>query len=125
MIDQAVGLFRRRILGAFTYSAQGLRACFVNEEAFRVEVVLACLLIPLGLWLGPSPAEKALLVGSVILVLIVELLNSGIECAIDRISTEHAELSGRAKDQGSAAVLLSMMTVVLVWFLILVLPRIA
>lgn len=125
MIDQAVGLFRRRIIGAFTYSAQGLRACFANEEAFRVEVVLASLLLPLGLWLGPTPAEKALLVGSVILVLIVELLNSGIECAIDRISKEPAELSGRAKDQGSAAVLLSMLTVVLVWFLILVFPHIA
>ena len=125
MIDQAAGLFRRRIIGAFSYSAQGIRACFHNEEAFRVEVALAFFLIPIGLWLGPSGVDKALLVSSVVLVLIVELLNSAVECAIDRISSDFSELAGRAKDQGSAAVFISMMLVLVVWFLVLVYPHIA
>lgn len=122
MIEQTVGLLRRRILGAFIYSARGLKASFVHEEAFRVEIFLAAFLLPLGLWLGETPAERALLSGSIMVVLIVELLNSAIESAIDRIGTEIAELSGRAKDQGSAAVMLANFTVVAVWSLVLM-PR--
>ena len=119
MIETAAGILQRRILGALTYSCKGLRACYVHEEAFRVEVYLAMIMVPLGLWLGSTPVEKALLVGSVVLVLIVELLNSAVEAAIDRIGTEFAELSGRAKDQGSAAVLLAILVMVVVWGLVL------
>lgn len=113
------GLLRRRLVDAFLYSLRGLKACYRYEEAFRVEVALGLVLIPLGLWLGENSAEKAILAASVLLVMIVELLNSAVEAAIDRISLEHAELSGRAKDLGSAAVLLSMAVVVLVWALLL------
>lgn len=118
MIEQAVGVLRRRILGSLTYSMQGLKACFENEEAFRVEVLFAVFLVPLGFWLGDTPIEQLLLVGSVLLVLIVELLNSAVEAVVDRIGTEFSELSGRAKDQGSAAVLLSLAMLALTWVLI-------
>lgn len=121
MIRQVRGLLVRRLVGALGYSMKGLRACFVNEEAFRVEVALAVILIPLGILLGSDGVEKALLTGSVVIVLIVELLNSAVEAAIDRIGPERSELSGRAKDQGSAAVLLSMMLVVIVWSALLIL----
>jgi diacylglycerol kinase (ATP) len=108
-----------RLFRAFGYSFQGLRAAFVNEAAFRQEVILAIVFIPLGLWLGATGLERALLVGSVLLVMIVELLNSAIEAVVDRLGDEHHELSGRAKDIGSAAVLLSLVNVVAVWILIL------
>ncbi|MFA5631161.1 MAG: diacylglycerol kinase [Porticoccaceae bacterium] len=113
------GLLRRRLVNALGYSLRGLRACYRYEEAFRVEVALAVVLVPLGLWLGDGAVEKALLVGSVMMVMIVELLNSAVEAAIDRIGLEHAELSGRAKDLGSAAVFMSMWLVALVWGLLL------
>jgi diacylglycerol kinase (ATP) len=108
----------RRIFNAFLFSMAGLRAAWVNEAAFRQECVLAFLLTPLGVWLGRNAVEHALLIGSLLLVLIVELLNSGIEAAIDRISSERHRLSGRAKDLGSAAVFVALAMVFLVWGLI-------
>ncbi len=109
----------KRIVNAFFYSVHGLRACMKTEEAFRQEVIVAAILIPLGLWLGISPAEKALLAGSILLILIVEILNSAIERAIDRISFERHELSKEAKDMGSAAVMLSILLAALCWAVIL------
>ncbi len=111
-------LFQRRILKSCRYSLQGLRATFQGEEAFRVEVVLALFLVPLGLFLGETGVEKSLLAGSVFLVLIVEIINSAIESVVDRFGQEQHELAGRAKDQGSAAVLMALLLVVLVWGLI-------
>jgi Diacylglycerol kinase len=108
-----------RLLRAFGYSLQGFRAAFENEAAFRQEVLLSLVLIPLGLWLGETGLERALLAGSVLLVPIVELLNSGIEAIVDRLGEERHELSGRAKDVGSAAVLLALFNVLAVWTLIL------
>jgi len=108
-----------RIQRAFGYSLQGLRAALRHEAAFRQELMLAVLLLPLGLWLGEGGVEKALLAGSWILVLIVELLNSAIEATVDRFGPEHHDLSGRAKDIGSAAVMLSIGLAMLVWALIL------
>lgn len=113
------GILYRRLVCALRFSLQGLAACFRHEEAFRMELALALVLVPLGFWLGDSGVEVALLVGVLLLVLIVELLNSAVEAAIDRISHEHSELAGRAKDLGSAAVLMSMALVVLVWGAIL------
>ena len=104
-----------RLLFATRHSAAGLAAAWRHESAFRQELMLAVLLVPAGLWLGRSWVERALLVGSVLLVLIVELLNSGIEAAIDRISLELHELSGRAKDYGSAAVLLALLLCGGIW----------
>src|SRR5210317_1690045 len=93
-----------RILKASVYSWQGLRAAWRHEAAFRQEALLALLLIPLGLYLGEGGVEKALLVSSVLLLPLVELLNSGLEAIVDRCGEEHHELAGRAKDMGSAAV---------------------
>jgi len=112
----------RRLVKAFGFSMQGLRACFQVEEAFRQEVLLLIPLLPLGLWLGETPVERALLVGSLLLVPIVELLNSAIEANVDRVGFERHELSGRAKDIASAAVFLSIVLAVVTWALIL-LPR--
>ena len=108
-----------RLIKAFGYSFHGLRAAFANEAAFRQEVILSIVLIPLGLWLGATGLERAMLAGSVLLVMIVELLNSGIEAVVDRLGDERHELSGRAKDVGSAAVLLALINVLAVWALIL------
>ena len=109
----------KRVINATIYSAQGFRAAYSHEEAFRQELFLALVLIPAGLWLGDSGLEKAALVGVLFIVLIVELLNSGIEATVDRIGLEHHELSKRAKDIGSAAVFLALLNVVVVWGLIL------
>ncbi len=108
----------RRILNAFKYSMHGFAACFKTEEAFQQEAVLALFMIPGGFWLGETPVEKILLVGTVMIVLMVELLNTGIERAIDRISFEKHELSKDAKDMGSAAVFLSLVMAGLCWVLI-------
>ena len=108
-----------RFVKAAQYSWLGLRACYVNEEAFRQELVLFFLLAPIGFWLGDTGLEKAILVASLVLVIIVELLNSAIEAVVDRIGTEQHELSGRAKDIGSAAVLMAMLNVVVCWTFIL------
>jgi diacylglycerol kinase (ATP) len=108
-----------RLLRATKYSLAGLRGAFASEAAFRLEVALAVVLLPLGLWLGKTRVEKALLVASVLLVLIVELLNTAIEAAVDRIGSEHHVLSGRAKDVGSAAVLVTLVLAATVWGLVL------
>ncbi|RMG34726.1 MAG: diacylglycerol kinase [Gammaproteobacteria bacterium] len=111
------GLLRAwRALG---YSLKGLRSCFKHESAFRQEVAIALVVLPLGLWLGEGGVEKALLAGSWLLVLIVELLNSAIEAAVDRFGPEHNELVGRAKDIGSAAVFIAILQALLMWGLIL------
>ena len=109
----------RRIGKAFFYSMDGLAAAFRHEHAFRQEVFIAVVLIPLALWLPASGIGKALMIGSVLLVLIVELLNSALEAVVDRISSENHELAKRAKDMGSAAVMLSLMVVAIVWGFVL------
>ena len=108
-----------RIIKAFGYSAKGFVACYRNEAAFRQEVAASVILVPLGLWLGGDGVERALLVGSWLLVLVVELINSGIEAIVDRIGPERHELSGRAKDIGSATVLLAITISALTWGLVL------
>lgn len=108
----------RRILNATSYSVAGLAAAWRSEAAFRQELLLAVVLVPTGLWLGRTAVERALLVGSCLLVLAVELLNSALEAAVDRIGEEQHPLSGRAKDLGSAAVLVSLVLVLVVWSLI-------
>ncbi len=108
-----------RIIKATGYSLAGLSSAFRHEAAFRQETALALVMIPAGFWLGDGPVEKALLVASVLLVLIVELLNSAVEAIVDRIGPDRHELSGRAKDQGSAAVLLALLTAAVVWGLLL------
>lgn len=109
----------RHVIQAGEYSLKGLKAALAHEEAFRLELMTVAVLLPLGLWLGSSGAEKALMAGSLLLVLIVELLNSALEAIVDRVGTEFHPLSGRAKDLGSAAVMLSLLHVVLVWTLVL------
>lgn len=109
----------RRLINAAGYSAAGLRAAFRHEDAFRQEVVAAVVLIPLALWLGNSGSERALLCFSVLAVLIVELVNSAIEATVDRISLENHQLAKRAKDIGSAAVMVALFNALLVWMLVL------
>jgi diacylglycerol kinase (ATP) len=109
----------RRILNALFYSFDGLRAAFKHEDAFRQEVLLAAVLIPIALLLPVSGLGKALMIAAVLMVLVVELLNSAIEAAVDRISLESHRLAKRAKDIGSAAVFLSLVNVAAVWLLIL------
>ena len=108
-----------RLFKATIYSIQGLKAAFKNEAAFRLELFLSIFLVPAGLWIGENGTERALLVGSLLLVLAIELLNSGIEAIVDRFGGELHELSGRAKDVGSAAVLISLVNVILIWSLVL------
>ncbi len=108
-----------RIISAFHNSIKGFKGCWKNEAAFRQEVMGCIVLVPLGLYLGDGGVEKALLVSVCFLVLIVEILNSGIEAVVDRIGTEHHELSGLAKDLGSAAVFLSLTLVGIIWVLVL------
>ena len=108
----------RRIWNAFSYSLSGLRAAYRNEDAFRQESLLATLLIPVALMLPATGVGKALMIGSVLVVLIVELLNSAVEAAIDRISLERHRLSKRAKDIGSAAVLVALINVLATWSLV-------
>jgi diacylglycerol kinase (ATP) len=108
-----------RVINAFGYSMKGLRAALINEAAFRQELLLFIVMTPLALWLGSNGIERALLIGSLFLVLIVELLNSAIEVIVDRVGSEFHELSGRAKDIGSAAVLLSLVNVAVIWLLVL------
>lgn len=108
-----------RLWNAFGYSLAGFRAAYKHEDAFRQEVWLAIVLIPLALWLPVTLIAKALMVGSVLLVIIVELLNSAIEATVDRISLENHDLAKRAKDIGSSAVLVSLANVIVVWALVL------
>jgi len=116
----ATGL--RRILNAARYSLAGVAAAARHEAAFRQELLLAAVLVPLGLWLGADGVERALLAGSVLLVLVVELLNSAIEAVVDRVSLEDHDLAKRAKDYGSAAVMAALGLAGAVW-LVLLLPR--
>src|SRR5262245_22575316 len=109
----------RRVWNAIGYSVHGFMSAFRHEEAFRQEVLLAMVLIPVALVLDVGGAGKALMVGSVLLVLIVELLNSAVEAAVDRISLDRHNLAKRAKDIGSAAVFLSLINVAAVWALVL------
>jgi diacylglycerol kinase (ATP) len=109
----------RRIYNAALYSLDGLREAYAHEDAFRQEVLLAVVLIPLALALDTSAAAKAMMIGSVLLVLIVELLNSAVEATVDRISLEDHRLAKRAKDIGSAAVLVSLLAFATVWGLLL------
>ena len=109
----------RRVWNAMFYSIEGLKAAYRHEDAFRQEVLLAVLLIPLALFLPASGLGKAMMIASVLLVLIVELLNSAVEATVDRVSLEHHRLAKRAKDIGSAAVMMSLANVVAVWLLVL------
>ncbi|MCC7634658.1 diacylglycerol kinase [Stenotrophomonas rhizophila] len=109
----------RRILMAAVWSWQGLRAAWLHESSFRLEVYLLVVLAPLALWLGQSPVERALMIGSLLLVLAMELANSAIEAVIERYGSEFHELAGRAKDMGSAAVFVLMVNVLVCWGLVL------
>jgi diacylglycerol kinase (ATP) len=114
------GLFDlRRVWRAAGYSATGLKAALKFEPAFRQEIALFIVLAPLGFWLGRDGVERSLLIASLVLVLVVELLNSAIEAAVNRMGEQPHALSGRAKDLASAAVFVSMLLVVLVWTLVL------
>ena len=108
----------RHIRNAVIYSWAGLKAAWDNEMAFRTEIIVIALLMPFGIWMGETAVQWALLIGSSMLVLITELLNSAVEKVVDRISTEHHILSKQAKDLGSAAAAVSMLTAVTVWGLI-------
>jgi diacylglycerol kinase (ATP) len=109
----------KQIYKALIWSYKGLRAGWTYEASFRLEVYLCLVFFPLGLWLGRNGVEKALLCGSLLLVLSMELINSAVEAVVDKVSPEFSELAGRAKDLGSAAVFLLMMNVLLCWGLLL------
>jgi diacylglycerol kinase (ATP) len=109
----------RRIWNAMLYSFDGFAAAFTHEDAFRQEAFLALILIPCAVYLPASGAGKALMIASVLLVMVVELLNSGIEAVTDRVSLEDHALAKRAKDLGSAAVMLSLINVPVVWLLVI------
>ena len=109
----------KRLINAFGYSMQGFKAAYKHEEAFRQELLVLAIAIPLGIWVGDGAVEVILLIGSILLLLVVELLNSAVEATVDRFGGEHHELSGRAKDMGSAAVLVMSITAAMVWLLIL------
>jgi len=108
-----------RVLRAMSSSVRGLTGAFRDEAAFRQELGLAVIVIPLGLWLGHGGVERALLIGPMLLILIVELLNSAIEATVDRIGLERHKLAGLAKDIGSAAVFMSFVLLTAVWLLVL------
>ena len=109
----------RQIARALVWSVNGLRAAWSHEASFRLEGYLLLVFFPLGMWLGEGALEKAVLCGSLILVLSAELLNSAVEAVVDKVSPEFHELAGRAKDMGSAAVFLLMVNVMLCWGLVL------
>jgi len=108
----------RRIINAMFNSFAGLLSSWKHEAAFRQESVLAVVLIPVAFWVGRTPVEWVLLVGSVLLVVIVELLNTAVEVTVDRVGLDHHELAGRAKDLGSAAVFVALVCTALTWALI-------
>jgi diacylglycerol kinase (ATP) len=108
-----------RIWAATIYSAEGLRACFRSEEAFRIESILSVFLIPLAFILGETALEKTMLLFPIVLVLLVELLNSAVEAVVDRVSLDYHELSKKAKDIASGAVFISLMTFLLIWSVLL------
>ena len=106
------------ILNAVIWSMAGIKAAWKNEQAFRWEAAIVVLMMPVGLWLGRTAVERALLIASAMSILITELLNSAVEAVVDRIGLERHELSKRAKDLGSAAAFISMITAAVVWGLI-------
>ncbi|MGZ8162867.1 MAG: diacylglycerol kinase [Methylobacter sp.] len=109
----------KRLINACLFSTAGFKATWEHEEAFRQEVLLFIVTTPVAIWLGQTNLEKILLIGTMVLVLLVELLNSAIETIVDRVGFEHHELSGRAKDIGSAAVMMSLVWAAITWALIL------
>lgn len=111
-----------RVWHAFFYSLDGLKAAIRHEDAFRQELLLALICIPLALWLETAAAGRALMIAALFLVLIVELVNSAIEAVVDRVSLENHHLAKRAKDIGSAAVLLSLVNAAIIWILVLSAP---
>ena len=110
----------RRLINAFSYSIAGTLAAFKYEDAFRQEVILTAILTPVAIYYGETGIAQALMIGSLLLIIVVELLNSSIEATVDRISVKHHKLAKRAKDIGSAAVFFSLINAAVVWFLILV-----
>ncbi len=108
-----------RLIAATGYSLLGFRSAWRHEEAFRLEIILFCILAPTGLWLGQSRIEQVLLIGSLLIVLMAELINSSIEAVVDRAGTEYHELAGRAKDIGSAVVFVALGLVLFVWGMLL------
>jgi len=110
----------KRLINAFKYSVAGTLAAFKHEDAFRQEVILSAILIPLAIYLGQTATEQALMIASILLIIIVELLNSSVEATVDRISVKRHKLAKRAKDIGSAAVFFSLINATVIWFLILV-----
>ena len=110
----------RRLVNAFGYSIAGTLAAFKHEDAFRQEVILTVILTPVAIYYGETSIDQALMISSLVLVIIVELLNSSIEATVDRISVKHHKLAKRAKDIGSAAVFFSLINAAVIWFLILV-----
>ncbi|MDO4626127.1 MAG: diacylglycerol kinase [Pasteurellaceae bacterium] len=107
------------LINSTKYSMQGLKSAFKYETAFRHELLLGVILVPLACYLGADKFEKAMMIGAYLIVLVAELLNSAVECVVDRVGTEHHVLSGRAKDQGSAAVFVALVNCALVWILML------
>lgn len=112
----------KRIVNATRFSLAGLRAAYRHEQAFRLELLVFVFVVPAGLWLGETGVQRALLIGSWWLVLIVELLNSAMELLVDRLWPERNELAGRAKDMGSAAVFCAIVLSATVWLLVLLIP---
>ncbi|MEX0740324.1 MAG: diacylglycerol kinase [Pseudohongiella sp.] len=117
MKPQTKGL--KRLIHATRYSFLGLQALWRHEAAFRQEIVLSLLLVPVIIMVDVTPAERALLVASLLLILITEMLNTAVEVVIDRIGSENHELSGRAKDIGSAAVMFSLIGAAIIWGIVL------
>lgn len=105
----------KRIINAFGYSMKGLRAAFKHESAFRQETALLIILLPIAFLLGQNIVDYSILIGSLMLVIIVELLNSAVEAVVDRVGDEHHKLAGRAKDIGSAAVFVALLNVGVIW----------
>ena len=110
----------KRLVNAFGYSIAGTLAAFKHEDAFRQEVILTAILTPIAIYYGETAIDQALMISSLLLIIIVELLNSSIEATVDRISIKHHKLAKRAKDIGSAAVFFSLINAAVIWFLILV-----
>ena len=118
LMGEAKDTIIAHILNAFIWSMAGIKAAWKNEQAFRWEAAIVLLMMPVGLWLGRTAVEWALLIASSMSILITELLNSAVEAVVDRIGPERHELSKRAKDLGSAAAFISMITAAIVWGLI-------
>jgi diacylglycerol kinase (ATP) len=110
----------KRLVNAFGYSIAGTLAAFKHEDAFRQEVILTAILIPVAIYYGETAIDQTLMISSLLLIIIVELLNSSIEATVDRISVKHHKLAKRAKDIGSAAVFFSLINAAVIWFLLLV-----